>query len=73
MNRLFRVLLVFCLVVAPSRADELKPIVIPEGFEHDKWDTKPKDIVTEFNAFTSSFDSADDDDGDEIADVWAIP
>jgi endonuclease G len=35
--------------------------------------TQPTDLVKKFRAFTLSFDSADDDDGDEIADVWAIP
>ena len=75
MSRILRFLIVTLLFVATARcqAAELKPIVIPDGFEHDKWDTEPKDIVKHFNAFTTSFDSADDDDGDEIADVWAIP
>jgi len=75
MNRYIRFLIVsvLVLVAVPGIAADLKPIVIPEGFEHDKWDTKPKDIIKHFNAFTTCFDSADDDDGDEIADVWAIP
>jgi DNA/RNA endonuclease G (NUC1) len=71
---MYRFLLVLVLLFAPvSRAAELKPIVIPPGYEHDKWATQPRDIVKEFCAFTVSFDSADDDDADEIADVWAIP
>ena len=56
-----------------ARSAELKPIEIPPGYEHSRWGTLPRDIVKEFCAYTTSFDSADDDDGDEIADVWAIP
>ncbi|NQU22684.1 MAG: DNA/RNA non-specific endonuclease [Candidatus Nealsonbacteria bacterium] len=52
---------------------ELKPVVLDPTYEHDKYVTQPRDLVKEFRAFTVSFDSADDDDGDEIADVWAIP
>lgn len=52
---------------------ELKPIVLDPSYEHDKFVTQPQDIVLKFRAYTVSFDSADDDDGDELADVWAIP
>lgn len=53
-------------------AAELRPIVLDPSYEHDKWVTEPADVRREFRAYTVSFDSADDDDGDEVADVWAI-
>lgn len=64
------VLFLFCTSVCGA---DLKPIVLDPSYEHDKFGTQPTDFVKEFRAFTVSFDSADDDDGDEIADVWAIP
>src|SRR4051812_48571670 len=61
-------------VVWPLHSADLKPpLEAPAGYEHDKWGTQPQDIVRTITAFTVSFDSADDDDGDEVADVWAIP
>jgi endonuclease G, mitochondrial len=54
-------------------AAELKPIVLDPAYKHDKYETRPADLIREFQAFTVSFDSADDDSGDGIADVWAIP
>lgn len=56
-----------------SHAADFKRIVLDPSCEHDKWGTQPVDVKKEFRAYTVSFDSADDDDGDEIADVWAIP
>ena len=47
-------------------------IVLDPTYEHDRWGTEPRDTIREFRAYTVSFDSADDD-GDEVADVWAIP
>ncbi len=43
------------------------------GYEHDRWVTQPTDIVREFEAFTVSFDSDDDDTGDGDADIYRIP
>ena len=50
-----------------------KPIVVPRGYEHDYWKTKPREIVQKFQAFTVSFDKDDDDNRDRIRDRWAIP
>lgn len=50
-----------------------KPIDIPEGYSHDKWNTAPDDAVRQFGAFTTSFDTDDDDTGDGVKDVWGIP
>ena len=69
-----RLLLVLLFVFTSSAfGTDYKPIVLDPSYEHDKWGTEPKDIIREFRAFTASFDSADDDDEDEVADVWAIP
>ncbi len=66
-------LLLVLLLALPLSAAEYKPIVLDSSYNHDKFGTQPVDISREFRAYTVSFDSADDDDGDEIADVWGIP
>lgn len=50
-----------------------RPIVLAEGYEHDRWVTTPHDLLFQFAAFTSSFDSDDDDNGDGKPDRWGIP
>ena len=64
---------VFAIVNAPNVGPDFKPIVPAPGYEHDRWKTTPRDIVTEFRAYITSFDSADDNDGDGTPDKWAIP
>lgn len=64
---------VVLLFVLPLSAAEYKPIVLDPSYEHDKWGTSKYDIKKEFRAYTASFDSADDDDGDEVPDAWGIP
>jgi len=59
--------------VTSAVAAELKPIVLHPDYEHDKWGTQPKEYTKQFRAYTVSFDSADDDDGDDQPDVWGIP
>ncbi len=49
------------------------PIVLDPSYEHDKWKTNPRDLMFYFAAYTVSFDSNDDDNGDSIADIWGIP
>jgi DNA/RNA endonuclease G (NUC1) len=66
-------LLLVLLFALPVSAADYKPIVLDPSYSHDKFGTTPVDIKREFRAYTVSFDSADDDDGDEIADVWGIP
>lgn len=43
------------------------------GYHHDRFNTQPKDLFRELAAFVASFDSADDDDGDGVADIRGIP
>lgn len=50
-----------------------KEIIIDDKYEHTKWATSPSDIIYEFGAFTSSFDSQDDNNGDGKGDNWGIP
>ena len=66
-------LIVVLLCVRSVSATEYKEITLDPSYQHDRWVTEPYDIKREFRAYVSSFDSADDDDGDEIADIWAIP
>lgn len=61
----------FGLAQAPS--ERYKPIVLDPSYEHDKWGTEPREMVYQFAAYTSSFDSNDDDNGDGIGDTWGIP
>ncbi len=52
---------------------QLKPLFLTPAYEHDRYGTQPADILRHFDAFTSSFDSADDDNGDGIPDTLGIP
>ncbi len=50
----------FVLLLAfETGASEYKPIVFDPNYSHDKWGTQPKDIIREFRAYTTSFDSKD--------------
>ncbi len=62
-----------CLVAPSVVADSLKPIVPDPSYSHDRFGTMPKDIVHGFRAYTTSFDSADDNDGNGTPDKWGIP
>ncbi|MDA3809103.1 MAG: DNA/RNA non-specific endonuclease [Spirochaetaceae bacterium] len=52
---------------------DLRPIVLDRSYEHDKWNTEPKDQLFEFAAYTVSFDGIDDNNGDDTGDLWGIP
>ncbi len=43
------------------------------AYNHDRYNTQPGDIIKTFQAYTVSFDSGDDNDGDEFGEVWRIP
>ena len=62
-----------CSAASSALFTDLKPIVLDASYRHDRFDTKPKDIVRHFRAYTTSFDSDDDNDGDGTGDNWAIP
>ncbi|MBI3736624.1 DNA/RNA non-specific endonuclease [Candidatus Sumerlaeota bacterium] len=57
--------------IAP--AADYKPIILDPSYDHDRFNTQPKDIVRQFEAYTVSFDGPDDDDGDGKEDRWGIP
>ncbi len=50
-----------------------KPINLDNGHNHTKYTTEPSDLVFNFAAYTTCFDSNDDNDGDGKADIWGIP
>ena len=49
------------------------PILLDYSYEHDRWITLPRDIQLDFAAYTVSFDSEDDNNGDGTLDTWGIP
>ncbi len=50
-----------------------RPVQIDSTYRHDRFGTAPEDLIIEFRAYITSFDSADDDNEDGTADVWGIP
>lgn len=50
-----------------------RPERLSPAYNHDRWETRPRDIVRDFRAFTASFDGEDDNDGDGGGDIWGIP
>ena len=67
------VLSAVCLLAPSAMAESLKPIVLDPTYKHDRFGTMPRDTVREFRAYTTSFDGADDNDGNGTADKWGIP
>ncbi len=57
----YKVLLVLLFSAASLTGTEFKPITIRPDYQHDRWVTKSPEIVRYFEAFTTSFDSKDDD------------
>ncbi len=56
-----------------ARAADYRPIVIDPSYDHDRYNTQPKDVLRVFRAFMVSFDGRDDDDGDGGCDILGIP
>jgi len=50
-----------------------KNIMIDSTYEHTKWGISPSDSLYHFAAYTTSFDSDDDDNNDGTPDKWGIP
>jgi len=67
------VLSVLLLITSQVHAAKYKDIEHHPDYEHDKFVTEPTDIVRNFRAYMTSFDSGDDDDGDGTADYWRVP
>lgn len=67
------VVFVSCLGMAlPTLAARLEPIDIDKTYDHARY-APQADIERKFAAFTLSFDSKDDDDGDGKPDVRRVP
>lgn len=66
--------LFFCTAGSATFADEtLRPVVLSSEHNHDRFVTQPSDLVLNFRAYTASFDTADDDDGNGEADLLGVP
>ena len=65
--------LVFTNETTIKPTGKYKPIIIDKQFEHNKWGTSPSDLKFHFAAFITSFDSKDDNNGDNKSDIWGIP
>lgn len=62
------------LVSSPfASATDYKPIILDPSYNHDRYETKPSDILKHFRAYTASFDGADDNDGNGTPDNWGVP
>ena len=59
------------LIAQPSSS--YRPIELNPEYDHNPFGITPVDIVYEFAAFTTSFDSEDDDNGDGLSDIRGIP
>jgi DNA/RNA endonuclease G (NUC1) len=71
-----RILAIFlCLFLSPqaATAEGLRPNILDPTYRHDRFETEPRDIMRDFRAYTTSFDSDDDDNGDGEPDILGIP
>jgi len=57
----------------PQAQPQARQERLDHSAQHDRWRTRPRDIVKDFRAYTTSFDGPDDNDGDGRPDLWAIP
>ncbi len=73
LNKYFLLLLTFFAGVPGFLYPAPAPILFDYSYEHDRWVTLPRDIQLDFAAYTVSFDSEDDNDGDGRGDIWGIP
>jgi len=60
-------LLQVCSLSQKAPGTKYKPIVLDRSYEHTKWGISPSDLIYEFAAYTTSFDS--DDEGV----LWGVP
>ncbi|MAE92318.1 MAG: nuclease [Pelagibaca sp.] len=66
------ILLIFLSLISfASIAAE--PIVLDPTYQHDRWVTKPRDVIKEFRAFTTSMDSLDNDDNFGEGEAFGTP
>jgi endonuclease G, mitochondrial len=68
--------IIVCIVLSFTgyvMAVDLKTVVPAPNYQHDRFNTQPKDIIRHFRAYTVSFDSEDDNNNDGSDDKWGIP
>ncbi len=69
-------LIVLLPLILPAQSPEgkgYKPIILDDTYNHTKYKTEPADIIFKFSAYTTSFDSEDDNNNDGTSDTWGIP
>lgn len=49
------------------------PIILNKDYDHNKFGVEPSDLIYRFAAYTSSFDSDDDNNNDGKPDMWGVP
>ncbi len=62
-----------CTEAIEAPGKRYRPIVLHPNYNHNRWGIEPSDIVYNFAAYTTSYDSDDDNNGDGKADLWNIP
>jgi len=67
----FVVAVLCCFSISAAIAQP--PITPTPGYRHDRFVTSPRDHVVEFQAYISSFDTMDDDDGDGEPEARGVP
>ncbi len=64
----------WCIILAStSLAATYKPVVLDRSHNHDRYHTRPCDVVREFRAYVVSFDGSGDNDHNGEGDRWSIP
>ena len=66
-------LILAAMASGAAEGQQLRPIVLSDSYQHAKYAPDTFDIRRDFRAFTVSFDSKDDDDGDGRPDVRRVP
>ena len=64
---------VFAQKEVPAPGKGFKPIFLNKNYNHNKFGIEPSDIIYNFAAYTSSFDSDDDNNKDGKSDIWGVP
>ena len=49
------------------------PAAVTPNYDHDRYAPNEKEVIKRFGAYVSSFDRADDDNGDGAGDLLAVP
>ena len=70
----YKTVLVFTLLgILTPLTGAPRPVILDSAYDHDRWQTRPVDQGFNFAAYTGSFDSEDDNNGDGETDLWGVP